>query len=101
MSIPMELEGTMYSEDGVTQAELERILEDERASLSSMYGEDRTGDISPGDKQAYYKLAFELMYAEVAIQSILPGGRCRPSAVFGDAKKQADEAGIGSLGLLR
>jgi hypothetical protein len=97
----MELEGTMYSEDGVTQAELERILEDERASLSSMYSEDRTGDISPGDKQAYYKLAFELMYAEVAIQSILPGGRCRPSAVFGDAKKQADEAGIGSLGLLR
>lgn len=101
MSIPMELEGTMYSEDGVTQAELERILEDERASLSSMYSGDRTGDISPGDKQAYYKLAFELMYAEVAIQSILPGGRCRPSAVFGDAKKQADEAGIGSLGLLR
>lgn len=101
MSIPMELEGTMYSEDGVTQAELERILEDERASLSSMYSEDRTGDISPGDKQAYYKLAFELMYAEVAIQSILPGGRCRPSAVFGDAKKQADEAGIDSLGLLR
>jgi len=97
----MELEGTMYSEDGVTQAELERILEDERASLSSMYSEDRTGDISPGDKQAYYKLAFELMYAEVAIQSILPGGRCRPSAVFGDAKKQADEAGIDSLGLLR
>lgn len=97
----MELEGTMYSEDGVTQAELERILEDERASLSSMYSEDRTGDISPGDKQAYYELAFELMYAEVAIQSILPGGRCRPSAVFGDAKKQADEAGIDSLGLLR
>ena len=101
MSIPMELEGTMYSEDGVTQAELERILEDERASFSSMYNKDKTGYISPEDKQAYYELAFELMYAEVAIQSILPGGRCRPSAVFGDAKKQADEAGIGSLGLLR
>ncbi len=98
----MELEGTMYSEDGVTQAELERILEDERASFSSMYKEDKTGGyISPEDKQAYYELAFELMYAEVAIQSILPGGRCRPSAVFGDAKKQADEAGIDSLGLLR
>lgn len=101
MSIPMELEGTMYSEDGATQAELEDILKDERESFSSMYSGDRTGDISPEDKQAYYKLAFELMYAEVAIQSILPGGRCRPSAVFGDAKKQADEAGIGSLGLLR
>ena len=101
MSIPMELEGTMYSEDGVTQAELERILEDERASFSSMYNKDKTGYISPEDKQAYYELTFELMYAEVAIQSILPGGRCRPSAVFGDAKKQADEAGIDSLGLLR
>ena len=98
----MELEGTMYSEDGVTQAELERILEDERASFSSMYKEDKTGGyISPEDKQAYYELVFELMYAEVAIQSILPGGRCRPSTIFGDAKKQADEAGIGSLGLLR